>query len=630
MLGSGASYTISGAVKTGKYCCTVSDGIIQENVWFQVKVDSGLYATSNCGRYMPGYSNGKGKIWDVDVYGNNRVTLSVSASTSLSTLSYQWERFDKDENWWVEIPGATTSRYRVELGYGEYCCVISDGCNEIAIEFLVDSNYDTLFLSYYMSDQYFTADENGVLTVEAVSLPGHGTVSYQWYNDTNNQHELLAGATGASYTIPSGTMSSGTLYRYSCEVSNQTQMKEVDFYCEIVDVRDGGQISGNSVQVSATDRDYNLTRYQFVPEESAIYRVYADSNDDIIAILYDAQGNRIGFDYDDFVITHYLQAGQTYYLVTGYLYSQPVYEVYTVTFSKDGETQHEHKGLLLSQTDAVCTGGTMTYFCKSCGEVYEVNIPGEGHRFGAWTVLQEPTEQTEGKRARTCGVCGYTETEILAKLPPSGNSGGAVCTAHTFGTWIVTQEATVLAEDVRTRTCTVCGQTESETVAKLTPTLTLNVKTIPLKMKQSTTKVKVSGLAKGDSVVSWKSNKPKVVKVNGSGKLTAGKKTGTAKVMVKLASGLTGTVTVKVQKNEVATKSIKGIPKKTVLKQKGKLALQPELSPITSADKVTYTSSDTKVATVSAKGVVKAKKKGKATITVKAGKKTVKCKITVK
>jgi hypothetical protein len=46
--------------------------------------------------------------------------------------------------------------------------------------------------------------------------------------------------------------------------------------------------------------------------------------------------------------------------------------------------------------------------------------------------------------------------------------------------------------------------------------------------------------------------------------------------------------------------------------------------------KVTYTSSNKKIATVNSKGVVKGIKKGKATITVKANGKTVKVKVTVK
>ena len=46
--------------------------------------------------------------------------------------------------------------------------------------------------------------------------------------------------------------------------------------------------------------------------------------------------------------------------------------------------------------------------------------------------------------------------------------------------------------------------------------------------------------------------------------------------------------------------------------------------------KITWTSSNKSVATVSSKGVVKAKKKGTAVITVRSGKVSYKCRVTVK
>ena len=49
-----------------------------------------------------------------------------------------------------------------------------------------------------------------------------------------------------------------------------------------------------------------------------------------------------------------------------------------------------------------------------------------------------------------------------------------------------------------------------------------------------------------------------------------------------------------------------------------------------SVDKITYKSSNKKIATVSSKGTIKAKKAGKVTITVKSGDKTKKCKVIVK
>ena len=60
------------------------------------------------------------------------------------------------------------------------------------------------------------------------------------------------------------------------------------------------------------------------------------------------------------------------------------------------------------------------------------------------------------------------------------------------------------------------------------------------------------------------------------------------------------------------------------------MTLKPVRLPFTSMEKITFKSSNNKVATVNSKGVITAKKKGKVTITVKSGKKTVKIKVTVK
>ena len=65
----------------------------------------------------------------------------------------------------------------------------------------------------------------------------------------------------------------------------------------------------------------------------------------------------------------------------------------------------------------------------------------------------------------------------------------------------------------------------------------LNVTSIKLQKKQSTTKVKVTGLANGDSVKSWTSSNKKIVTVDKNGKIKAGKKTGNAKITVTLKSG---------------------------------------------------------------------------------------------
>ena len=85
----------------------------------------------------------------------------------------------------------------------------------------------------------------------------------------------------------------------------------------------------------------------------------------------------------------------------------------------------------------------------------------------------------------------------------------------------------------------------------------------------------------------------------------------------------------KVQKAKVATSQIvTESPKKVTLKKKAKVKIGAKLLPLTTLDKIKYTTSDSKVAKVK-NGVITAAGKGTATITVKAGKKTLKIKVKV-
>ncbi|MCR5282716.1 MAG: hypothetical protein K6E18_05050 [Lachnospiraceae bacterium] len=105
---------------------------------------------------------------------------------------------------------------------------------------------------------------------------------------------------------------------------------------------------------------------------------------------------------------------------------------------------------------------------------------------------------------------------------------------HHFSDWVVTQRATALMKGTSSRTCTLCGASESKEVEKLKPTIKLSKKKVTMRKKQ-TVRIKVKGLAFGDGVQSWKSNKPKTVSVK-NGKLKA-KKIGKAVITVTLKSG---------------------------------------------------------------------------------------------
>lgn len=260
---------------------------------------------------------------------------------------------------------------------------------------------------------------------------------------------------------------------------------------------------------------------------------------------------------------------------------------------------------------------------ESLQNVYCNYTPNHKHTYCTYTIYSTPKSTL-----KICSVCGDLQYENNTTPSPSPTE------EHKWSGWTTISAATVFKGAVQRRTCSHCGKSETRTGNKLAPTIRVNATSFPLKIKQKTTAFKASGFANGDSVASWKPSNTKVVSVsgsaNGSCKITAGKKTGKATITITLKSGLKKNISVTVQKKAVTAKKITGVPKSLNLKAKKKASLKPVLNPITCADKVTYKTSNKKVATVTGKGQITAKKKGKAVITVKAGKKTVKCKVTVK
>ena len=241
------------------------------------------------------------------------------------------------------------------------------------------------------------------------------------------------------------------------------------------------------------------------------------------------------------------------------------------------------------------------------------------HSYGKGKQIKAATYKTTGLMRYTCQVCGYEKTETIPVI------------AHTHKyTWKTTAKATVFRPAKQEGTCSLCGKKQTRNYgSKLKATIKLNVSSLTLRRKQATTKVKVS-MAYGDSIKSWASSNKKIVTVYKNGKIKAGTKTGTAKITVTLKSGKKATLKVKVQTAKVKTTKISGLKKKLTIKKGKSVTLKPVVSPITSQEKVTYRSSNKKIATVSSKGVVKGRRKGTVTITVKSGKVTKKIKITVK
>ena len=245
----------------------------------------------------------------------------------------------------------------------------------------------------------------------------------------------------------------------------------------------------------------------------------------------------------------------------------------------------------------------------------------EDSHYHTWTIQrQNATCANYGTEYVNCSACNEKTLQVLELIN------------HRFTNYVSDKNAGWNRDGTMTAFCeNGCGtkNTVNDPGSARIPTIKVNVTSLTLKKGQSTSAVKISGLAKGDKIKSWKSDNTKIVKVNSKGKITAQKKTGNATVTVTLASGLKKNITVKVQSGAVRTTKITGVPKTLKLSLGKKKALAPVISPITSQEKVTYASSNKKVASVSSKGVITAKWSGKAKITVKSGSKKAVMTVTV-
>lgn len=326
-----------------------------------------------------------------------------------------------------------------------------------------------------------------------------------------------------------------------------------------------------------------------------------------------------------------------------------------------------HDEKVIDHKDATCTeDGYTTYECNVCGSTWKDTLPAAGHTEVADAAVEATCEtagKTEGSHCTTCGKVlkaqetipakdhtAVTDAGVGATCEATGKTEGSHCatcgkvlkaqttiaaTGHIWSAWKTTSEATVFAAAKQQRSCTICKKTETRTVGKkLTKVLKLNVSSISLQIKQKTTAVKVTEMAKGDSVKSWKSSDTKVVRVagkkNGTCTIAAGTTPGTAKITVQLASGKAARIIVKVQRTAVKTTSITASVKKLTLYTGQTETLNLTVKPLTSEEEITFTSSRANVAAVTKKGLVVAKTAGTTRITAKSGKKSVAITVVVK
>ena len=303
-------------------------------------------------------------------------------------------------------------------------------------------------------------------------------------------------------------------------------------------------------------------------------------------------------------------------------------KTYTCTRCQKTKTEEikatGHKEVKDAAVAATCekAGKTEGSHYSVCGKVIKAQkeVPVLGHSWDAGKITKAATCTETGVKTHTCIRCQKTKTEEVK------------ATGHKFSAWKTSSKATIYSPAKQTRECTSCHKKQTrDTGKKLKAAIKVSVSKITMQPQQKLGTLKVT-FANGDSVKAWKSSNPNIFKVvgktNGKCTLTAGKIAGTAKLTIKLKSGLTKDVSITVK--SVKTTKISGVKSVITLKVKKTTTLKPVLAPKNSTEKITYKSSNSKIVTVNAAGKVVAKKKGTAYIYVKSGSKTVTCKVVVK
>ena len=167
------------------------------------------------------------------------------------------------------------------------------------------------------------------------------------------------------------------------------------------------------------------------------------------------------------------------------------------------KSQNHDYGDLIDEVPATCADGVAAHYqCVVCGKLFDENkhevelsqLVIEAEYEHTWTVgeiTKIATCTEEGQRTRLCSVCGATDAQVIDKLPHTpeivvgvpqtdctvaGLTNGIKCSvcgetleaqqvipakAHTWGEWDVVYEATETRSGLKTRACSVCGQSET-------------------------------------------------------------------------------------------------------------------------------------------------------------------------
>lgn len=263
------------------------------------------------------------------------------------------------------------------------------------------------------------------------------------------------------------------------------------------------------------------------------------------------------------------------------------------------------------------------------------------------TVSQKATKISLNKSSLTFKKIGASE-KLTAAVEPSAAADKSVTWSTSNSKVATVSNGTVKAAGNGTATitakaanglkaeCKVTVSQASEKVAIEISNQTVSGKTLSVKKGKTYTlkaEVSPSSTASANKKIKWSTSNKKIATVTSAGKVKIVGK-GTVKITAKTADNKSATVTFKASTKKVRISKVTLKADKKTVVAGTKVNLKATVTPVTADNtKLTWTSSNKSVATVSSKGVVTTKKAGNVTITAKAkdgsGKKaTVKIKVT--
>lgn len=277
---------------------------------------------------------------------------------------------------------------------------------------------------------------------------------------------------------------------------------------------------------------------------------------------------------------------------------------------------HSWDGGMVTKAATCTQDGVKTYTCTRCRGAKTVGIPALGHSYASYYTTDRTASCAQaGSKSRHCARCSARTG--ITEIPALG---------HIWDGGVVTKAATATTTGVRMYTCIRCRGTRVSIIPATggsTGGTAGTVKVSLLKISGSSSRIAagkklqlkaaVSPSNATNKAVAWSSSNKKYAAVTEKGMVTAKKagagKTVTITAKAKDGSGKQAVYKIKIMKGAVKKITLQG--SKSVKAGKT-LKLKAKVTASGGANKtLTFSSSNTKYATVTKKGMVTAKKAGK-------------------